>query len=901
MEHNKRSNRLVKAKEYLQTIQDRFCKLQQNLVSKKDYIKYLEKEISIQDKELNPLRSEISNLIKQLEKVFKESKNRENYIAYLEKQQYFQSPVTIAPTINSIIDYLNIISDASNRFERLVLDIYPQVNTRAINAENQVANLQTQLANSQTQLADLQTQLTDSQTQLAMLQNDYNLLHQAYGAHRTQHNIFKSRELDSRITICMQKRQISKLLAEKFTLCLLNRRTQKQLQNCEADRATTAHLLNLTRNRYIKWKKKCKTLKNDLLLANVQLDLKWGKWKAQTRNSEQLINNLNQQIFQLQNNPPILANMATIQEVMAVITPLIAPILQYIGQEPPEDYVNKIKQLYNCGSTVDVVAGFNDAVKTQILASKMGEKYILPNPFNNQAEVLNTEYQRNNIGTQQITTQRLTQEKFMSYDTPKTYETKIKPFLLGVPINNNYVLGVLKNQLPTELYNRITIAPPADILAFFTRGSIYTNGISQLASFQPIIQLQFQQNFQNPSQPQNFQTSSQPVIQPQLQKNIPPPLPPGHEYQLEEFHMNNFMDDQARQIRIGITPTPLSKLPPGEKIIHPKSEKAKALQEIMDYPRLGLDIEDERPYDPMEIDLAIVNIARRIGGNTTIPTTNIVNASQTVRKKKPPVRKRVIKKEEEVYEEIVYENEDNENVEYIEVEDRPEEMLCNNSTIEQKVIEICKKNFQNELRNILNEFKTLLSSYNLSPELASSMALDEPMDINLVRRPTNDLTTAECRINNILIPKAVLDGGAQCTMISKKLARHLGLKIDTTNPPSLEGVATDASSYGWCYNVPIIFTNRALTRDTDYTMIHDVIVSNYDKYALIIGTDWLDLAGGKVDYEKHEFRVGNTFVPISVHRSNIKEECINQFFQDICAYAPTLLLEYDLPSFSSNA
>ena len=111
--------------------------------------------------------------------------------------------------------------------------------------------------------------------------------------------------------------------------------------------------------------------------------------------------------------------MATIQEVMAIVTPLIAPILQYMGQEPPEDYVNKIKQLYNCSSTVGVVAAFNDAVKTQILALKMGRKYISPNPFNNQAGVvvntpalflawLNTEYQRNNIGTQQIATQKLT-------------------------------------------------------------------------------------------------------------------------------------------------------------------------------------------------------------------------------------------------------------------------------------------------------------------------------------------------------------------------------------------------------------------------------------------------------------------------------------------------------------
>ncbi|CAG8662898.1 8132_t:CDS:2, partial [Cetraspora pellucida] len=49
--------------------------------------------------------------------------------------------------------------------------------------------------------ADLQTQLTNSQIQLATLQNDYDLLHQAYEAHRTQHSIFKSRELDGRLTI----------------------------------------------------------------------------------------------------------------------------------------------------------------------------------------------------------------------------------------------------------------------------------------------------------------------------------------------------------------------------------------------------------------------------------------------------------------------------------------------------------------------------------------------------------------------------------------------------------------------------------------------------------------------------------------------------------------------------
>ena len=152
------------------------------------------------------------------------------------------------------------------------------------------------------------------------------------------------------------------------------------------------------------------------------------------------------------------------------------------------------------------------------------------------------------------------------------------------------------------------------------------------------------------------------------------------------------------------------------------------------------------------------------------------------------------------------------------------------------------------------------------------MELDEPMDINLVRRPANDITTAECRINNVIIDKTVLYGGAQSTLMGRKLARRIGLKVDTSNPISLEGVSTDSRAYGICYNVSITFTNKSLSKDTDFTLECDIIIVDYDKYALIIGIDWLDLAGGKVDWGKREFRVGNTFGPISVHRSSIESE-----------------------------
>ena len=85
------------------------------------------------------------------------------------------------------------------------------------------------------------------------------------------------------------------------------------------------------------------------------------------------------------------------------------------------------------------------------------------------------------------------------------------------------------------------------------------------------------------------------------------------------------------------------------------------------------------------------------------------------------------------------------------------------------------------------------------------------MDINLVRYSANYNTTAECRINNFIIDKAVLDGGSQCTLMNKKLSPQIGLKIDTRNPPPLKGVSTKSKSIGWCYNVPITFTNKTLS------------------------------------------------------------------------------------------
>ncbi|CAG8743531.1 9461_t:CDS:2 [Cetraspora pellucida] len=167
-----------------------------------------------------------------LEKVLQNSKNQENYIDYLEKEiqqatnnirLYFQSP-NIVPTLNGIVDYLNTISQAGNLLEQSTIDTYLHLNNRINNIINQITNLQ---------------------IQLGTLQNDYDLLNQAYRAHKLNYHLLKATSID-------KKNHISKLLQENFGLLLLNRQTYQQIRECRANK----YLLEYNRDRLFERYKK---------------------------------------------------------------------------------------------------------------------------------------------------------------------------------------------------------------------------------------------------------------------------------------------------------------------------------------------------------------------------------------------------------------------------------------------------------------------------------------------------------------------------------------------------------------------------------------------------------------------------------------------------------------------
>jgi hypothetical protein len=224
---------------------------------------------------------------------------------------------------------------------------------------------------------------------------------------------------------------------------------------------------------------------------------KYNKWKQRTilvcdanRQLEEENNYFREQILFLQNNNinlPIL-NMADAaeqrksrQNIYKLLSQYTSRIPQYTGQEPPDEYFNRIQEAIAFANTVIADANaahadtFTDINKTDIYKSKMAVKYA-PVPAQHNGNVIDTpdrfkawlrhRYHELTLGSRQASLSKLMQERFLPSDTPDTYEERIR--LLLLQDNNPDILSTLWSHLPFELYQVVKIAQPADIDAFFT-------------------------------------------------------------------------------------------------------------------------------------------------------------------------------------------------------------------------------------------------------------------------------------------------------------------------------------------------------------------------------------------------------------------------------------------------
>ena len=165
--------------------------------------------------------------------------------------------------------------------------------------------------------------------------------------------------------IARKRMRIGELLCENFAFQLLYQRNAHHLQQCRADRGLLEYNRDRLYERYEKWKNKAHVERQNIL-------------------------NLNQQILALHNNPPNQINMADARRlpIVKLMAPALAKFQPYTGQEPPDDYLDKVIQSWaylegHMTVLENANAGdFDNAIKYNILKSMMGGKYALV-PANN--------------------------------------------------------------------------------------------------------------------------------------------------------------------------------------------------------------------------------------------------------------------------------------------------------------------------------------------------------------------------------------------------------------------------------------------------------------------------------------------------------------------------------------
>ncbi|GET65752.1 hypothetical protein GLOIN_2v1885507 [Rhizophagus irregularis DAOM 181602=DAOM 197198] len=253
----------------------------------------------------------------------------------------------------------------------------------------------------------------------------------------------------------------------------LNRRKDAQLanqQNQIAEHRRNAHRLMLRYNADTeRWRRRHAGCIRQAQNWQRQYRISQTQVQAQAQN----ILNLQQQILALQNNP---SNMATIQDVMHTISPGLAQLPFYDGQEPPDSYYQKLRAVNEMARPL-AFAGFNAAMRCNVMKNKMSGRFIpvpVNNPYNGNAAI-NTELEFLNwlqgkyrdvmVGTNQGAIIALMNESFSPIDTPDTYAKRIRSLAQGQVYAE--ILPYLYNHLPDALEMRIRIAAPADLDAFF--------------------------------------------------------------------------------------------------------------------------------------------------------------------------------------------------------------------------------------------------------------------------------------------------------------------------------------------------------------------------------------------------------------------------------------------------
>ncbi|GBB97313.1 hypothetical protein RclHR1_29620003 [Rhizophagus clarus] len=401
----------------IKLVQKKIRKLKEEIKACERYISHLEKNLQSYDEEVNQLKDKCKVILSELKKCQDHLELKEEALVIQDNRI-----IQLEDTIDKLKSRIQELSK-SNRVEAYIdgdTSFNPKNTLNGIQISLTTArglmqrhaqdaiNMQGLYRIANDRINGLRNELTNTRND--SLQRE-RLLTLAYNnevnERRRWWQIAQDRQTNGQRMAFRKQNRINTLVQEKAVLQILVRRRKAEADLAEFNRAWVF-------NRY-------------------------QKWKGRELNSRQIILNL-------QNNPP--GNMATIQDVMHTLAPLFAQLPNYDGQEPPDVYYQKLRNINEMARPL-AVAAFNAAARCQVMINKMTGRY---------REVM--------VGTNRSAIFALVNEKFLETDTPDSYEKRIKPLVQAMPDAD--ALPYLFNQLPSDLEMRVRIANPATVIAFFT-------------------------------------------------------------------------------------------------------------------------------------------------------------------------------------------------------------------------------------------------------------------------------------------------------------------------------------------------------------------------------------------------------------------------------------------------